>query len=175
MADASADCCCGKPCCGRTNLPSTLYATITKVTNCNCTDWLGLVIPITKAFWYPETAGTVNWGAAIIGPCTVINGVDTSQRFAIKLECTKGPIGQIGIPSDLILYTGDCGGSNSDGPCDPSDPVEQVAANNVATIKPLESQCNPLILVYTVAAFEARCQDPMNPLGALDVEITITE
>ena len=170
-----AGCCCGKPCCGRTNLPATLYATFTKTDNCNCTGWLGLTIPMTRGFWFPETEGLVNWGASIIGPCTVINGVETAQRFAIKLECTKGPIGQTGIPSDLILYTGDCGGNNSMPPCDPNDPVEQLAANNTASIFPTRSQCSPLVLVYSVAAFEPRCQDPMSPLGPLDVEITITE
>jgi hypothetical protein len=183
MADASADCCCGKPCCGRTNLPAILYLTVTDLVNCTCNGWLGITIELKKTN-IGQTSGLVRWAGCATGPCTTINGVATTQTVYFMLECTVGQIQQVGNPSDLILSAGSTpDGSGIDRCVDA--PYEEngiLIGGEFPSVQANLSSCSPLILVFRVVTgdaagsiFEALCQDPMAPPGPVEWEITITE
>jgi hypothetical protein len=173
-------CCpCGtKPCCGRRDLPATLYLTMTDLVNCTCNDWLGVVIPLSRARHAQNEATNLIWAGCISpGPCTVINGVGTGQSMIFVLTCTVGAIGQSGTPSDFLLQKISVPGEGNP-PC-PQD-LTGIIPNTVQGIGGLmpESTCRPLRLVYRLIdepLFSVHCQDPMAPPGINEWELTITE
>lgn len=175
----TADCCCGaKLCCGRTDLPETIYATVTDLINCTCNDWLGIVIPLSKLM-FTQGPGLIRWAGCIKGPCTVINGVGTSQGVTLILECTEGVIGQAGIPIDLTLFM--YYGLGDPDPCPTNLDGLQYGASPpnltpFATAKD-GSTCSPLLIKYRFSAdeFSVRCQDPMSPPGVSEIEWTLSE
>ncbi len=171
-------CCCGTPCCGRTDLPATLYATIISATNCDCTGWVGAVIPLSRSRHAQNGDVLKIWAGCYNGPCTEINGVGVFQNMLLRLDCTAGAIGQAGQPSDFLLYKGVL---PSDGDLTPDCPEDLTGLieNTVPPIGTLqaESTCRPLRLIYVVDSGElgVYCQDPMAPTGTSVWTIEITE
>jgi hypothetical protein len=151
-------------CCGRV-LPDQLTLFIADLQNCTCDGWVGQSITLNRVV--NEAAGTIVWLGCIVGPCTVINGVDTNQELAVQVTCTSGPIGQAGSPVDLVLAI-----SNIADPCEvfSTDPVASFGTQTE------DSSCNPFLIKWagTMPIFNSLCQDPMAGLPTVIGELWLT-
>lgn len=175
----TCDCECGGTlCCGRSDLPDTLYLTVTDLVNCNCNDWLGITIPVSKSM-FTQGPGLMRWAGCYKGPCTEINGVGLLQGVTLILECTEGEIGQAGDPIDLVLFM--YFGLGDPDPCPTNlDDLEYGTAPPESTptaFAETGSTCSPLLVTYRFSAdeFSVRCQDPMSPPGVSEIEWTLSE
>lgn len=178
MSGEQANCCCGTPCCGRTNLPAVLYATVISATHCDCSGWVGAVIPLSSARHAQDENTVKIWAGCYNGPCTNINGVDVVQNMLLRLDCTVDEIGQAGSPSDLLLYKGVL---ETDGDLQPPcpDDLTGLIINTVPAIGGPQpgSTCSPLRLIFIIDSGELGyyCQDSMAPTGTSVWTIEITE